>query len=210
MPPRAGDTLAAAARKILQQPEPGLKAEWTQQAAELWRSGIISDTHADGEPLPPATPGRSSKVNAHVNHIVASSQVLRGQHHVTCILLSMIDNAQVKLVQPWEVPKIGRGGTPASRIAMTHSLCHIEGVAVDLAWDNIARFVPHVALPRAFCDDFVAVAEDEARHFTLLEVGTQPSAAFAGYDQDAVWLPYTANAGGDLVLLRDVICGLAA
>jgi uncharacterized ferritin-like protein (DUF455 family) len=136
VPPRAGDTLAAAARKILQQPEPGLKAEWTQQAAELWRSGGISDTHADGEPLPPATPGRSSKV---------------------------------KLVQPWEVPKIGRGGTPASRIAMTHSLCHIEGVAVDLAWDNIARFVPQVALPRAFCDDFVAVAEDEARHFTLLE-----------------------------------------
>jgi uncharacterized ferritin-like protein (DUF455 family) len=79
--------------------------------------------------------------------------------------------AQVKLVQPWEVPKLGRGGTLASRIAMTHSLCHIEGVAVDLAWDNIARFVPDAALPRAFCDDFVAVAEDEARHFTLLQVG---------------------------------------
>lgn len=78
--------------------------------------------------------------------------------------------AQVKLVQPWEVPKLGKGGTPASRIAITHSLCHIEGVAVDLAWDAIARFVPSGAVPRAFCDDFVAVAEDEARHFTLLEV----------------------------------------
>lgn len=97
-----------------------------------------------------------------------------------CLLLSIIDPAQVKLVQPWEVPKIGRGGTPASRIAMTHSLCHIEGVAVDLAWDNIARFVPQVGVPRAFCDDFVAVAEDEARHFTLLEVGSASALAENG------------------------------
>lgn len=79
-------------------------------------------------------------------------------------------HTQVRLVQPWEMPKLGRGGTAASRIAMTHSLCHIEGVAVDLAWDAIARFAPSGAVPRAFCDDFVTVAEDEARHFSLLEV----------------------------------------
>ena len=52
-----------------------------------------------------------------------------------------------------------------------HSLTHIESVAVDLAWDAIARFgVEGIGyqLPRAFFDDFVAVAEDEARHFGLL------------------------------------------
>lgn len=74
-------------------------------------------------------------------------------------------------MQPWDVPKLGRGGTPASRIAMLHSLVHIEGSAVDLAWDVIARFGPGNGLPRAFWDDFVAVAQDEARHFTVLEVG---------------------------------------
>ena len=52
--------------------------------------------------------------------------------------------------------------------AMLHSLVHIEGVAVDLAWDAVARFGR--AMPRAFSNDFVAVAEDEARHFTLLKV----------------------------------------
>ncbi len=78
---------------------------------------------------------------------------------------------QVRLVQPWDVPKLGRGGTPASRISMLHSLVHIEGSAVDLAWDVIARFGPGNGLPRAFWDDFVAVAQDEARHFTVLEVG---------------------------------------
>lgn len=52
-----------------------------------------------------------------------------------------------------------------------HSLTHIESVAVDLAWDAIARFGSNgtgYQLPREFFDDFVAVAEDEARHFRLL------------------------------------------
>lgn len=80
----------------------------------------------------------------------------------------------MQLVQPWKVPKLGRGGTPASRIAMLHSLVHIEGSAVNLAWDVIARFAPAGGLPRAFCHDFVAVAQDEARHFSILEVGACP------------------------------------
>lgn len=52
-----------------------------------------------------------------------------------------------------------------------HSLTHIESVAVDLAWDAIARFGSTEMgyhLPHEFFDDFVTVAEDEARHFRLL------------------------------------------
>jgi hypothetical protein len=52
-----------------------------------------------------------------------------------------------------------------------HSLTHIESVAVDLAWDAIARFGNcdmGYQLPKEFFDDFVAVAEDEARHFRIL------------------------------------------
>jgi Protein of unknown function (DUF455) len=54
--------------------------------------------------------------------------------------------------------------------AILHSLAHIESWAVDLAWDIIARFGQNASyeLPRAFFDDFVAVAEDEGRHFKLL------------------------------------------
>ena len=44
---------------------------------------------------------------------------------------------------------------------------HIELNAVDLAWDLIARFAD-ADLPRAFYDDWIAVADDEARHFALL------------------------------------------
>ena len=53
------------------------------------------------------------------------------------------------------------------RIALIHALAHIELNAIDLAWDIIARFHDG-GLPRAFYDDWVGVAAQEAEHFTLL------------------------------------------
>jgi len=72
-----------------------------------------------------------------------------------------------ELKQPRDVPRRSIGAAPKGRIALLHALAHIELNAVDLAWDLIARFSGE-ALPRAFFDDWVAVADDEARHFTLL------------------------------------------
>ena len=45
---------------------------------------------------------------------------------------------------------------------MIHSLVHIESVAIDLSWDIIARYA-NSKLPKEFYDDFVKVAEDEAK-----------------------------------------------
>ncbi len=61
--------------------------------------------------------------------------------------------------------KIGPG--PSGRIALLHALAHIELNAVDLAWDIVARFT-HEGLPHDFYDDWVRVADEEAKHFTLL------------------------------------------
>jgi hypothetical protein len=41
-PPSADDTLVNAALKVLLQPSPWKKAEFTQQAVELWRSGCYT------------------------------------------------------------------------------------------------------------------------------------------------------------------------
>ena len=60
-----------------------------------------------------------------------------------------------------------RIGTPEGRIAFIHAIAHIELNAIDLAWDMVARFTA-VELPDAFYADWVGVAADEARHFTLL------------------------------------------
>lgn len=75
--------------------------------------------------------------------------------------------AKPALLPPADVPrrKINRG--TAGRIAQLHALAHIELNAVDLAWDIIARF-SGCDLPRPFYDDWVLVADEEAKHFGLL------------------------------------------
>jgi uncharacterized ferritin-like protein (DUF455 family) len=71
-----------------------------------------------------------------------------------------------ELLLPNKMPKRGKAGSEANRIALLHALAHIEFNAIDLAWDAAARF--GAGLPRAFTDDWVQVGDDEARHFGLL------------------------------------------
>ncbi|KNZ62079.1 hypothetical protein VP01_1316g6 [Puccinia sorghi] len=62
----------------------------------------------------------------------------------------------VHMVRPGDVAKRGKGGSVANRIKLLHALANIELWAIDLAWDIITRFAQE------------KVAEDEAKHFTLL------------------------------------------
>ena len=71
------------------------------------------------------------------------------------------------LLSPAEMPKRGKGGTDRGRIAMLHALAHIEFVAIDLAFDLIGRFGGD--FPRAFVDEWMRVAAEEAMHFALLD-----------------------------------------
>ena len=69
-----------------------------------------------------------------------------------------------RLVPPREVPKRGLG-TREGKAAFVHAIAHIEFNAIDLAWDAVYRFR---GMPRGFYADWVGIAHDEARHFTLL------------------------------------------
>ncbi|MEI6559891.1 MAG: ferritin-like domain-containing protein [Rhodospirillaceae bacterium] len=69
---------------------------------------------------------------------------------------------------PREMVRRGRAVSVKGRVAMLHALAHIELNAIDLAWDLIARFDAD-DMPKPFYDDWVTVADDEARHFELLE-----------------------------------------
>jgi uncharacterized ferritin-like protein (DUF455 family) len=71
------------------------------------------------------------------------------------------------LLPPRAMPKRRNFGSAAGRIALLHALAHIELNAIDLAWDLLARF-GNPELPRAFFDDWVGVAAEEAVHFGLL------------------------------------------
>ena len=74
-----------------------------------------------------------------------------------------------RLVPPRDLPRRGFG-TIEGRAAFIHAVAHIEFNAIDLAWDAVYRFR---AMPREYYADWVGVASDEARHFTLLRARLQ-------------------------------------
>ncbi|XP_057798839.1 uncharacterized protein LOC131014767 [Salvia miltiorrhiza] len=97
--------------------------------------------------------------------------------------------SNVKLVSPSEMPKLGKAGSLQSRQALVHSLVHTESWAIDLSWDIIARFGKQEAMPRDFFTDFVKVAQDEGRHFTLLAERLKELGSFYGAlpAHDGLW-----------------------
>jgi uncharacterized ferritin-like protein (DUF455 family) len=69
-----------------------------------------------------------------------------------------------RLVAPRDLPRRSLA-TEEGRAALVHAVAHIEFNAIDLAWDAVARFR---GMPEAYYRDWVGVATDEARHFSLL------------------------------------------
>jgi uncharacterized ferritin-like protein (DUF455 family) len=92
-----------------------------------------------------------------------------------------------ELLPPNRMPKRGRGGSERGRIALIHSLAHIEFVAIDLAFDAVGRF--GAEFPRGFTDDWMAVGADEAMHFALVERRLNRLGSFYGAmpAHDGLW-----------------------
>ncbi|MEM9279981.1 MAG: DUF455 family protein, partial [Pseudomonadota bacterium] len=85
------------------------------------------------------------------------------------------------LLPPSEVPKRPLNSL-RGRKALVHAIAHIELNAIDLALDIIVRFAWQ-RIPRSFFDGWMMVAEEEAKHFTLLR------GRLAQYDMDYGDLP---------------------
>ncbi|MEZ5855103.1 MAG: ferritin-like domain-containing protein [Hyphomicrobiaceae bacterium] len=112
--------------------------------------------------------------------------------------------AKPLLLAPREMPRRSSHGL-RGRIALLHSLAHIELNAIDMTWDLIGRFA-HASLPRNFLDDWVRVGLEEAEHFTLL---TQRLAELdAAYGDlpahDGLWQAAHAT-GGSLIARLAVV-----
>ena len=110
------------------------------------------------------------------------------------------------LLLPREMPRRTTSGLDG-RIALVHSLAHIELNAVDMTWDLVGRF-SRAPVPRAFYDDWVQVGLEEAKHFGLLskrliELGSWYGAHPA---HDGLW--QAAQATADSLLARVAIVPL--
>ncbi len=114
------------------------------------------------------------------------------------------------LRSPRDMPKRRNFGSPTGRIALLHALAHIELNAIDLAWDLIARFgvarFGEAGLPHAFFDDWVAVAAEEAQHFSLLSARLASLGAAYGDlpAHDGLWEAAAATAHDPLARLAVV------
>ncbi len=72
---------------------------------------------------------------------------------------------QPKLVTHLEVPKRSIH-TPLGFAAMVHSIAHIEWNAIRLALDAVWRFD---GMPSSYYEEWMRVADEETKHFNLLE-----------------------------------------
>ncbi len=70
------------------------------------------------------------------------------------------------IVPPQNVPKRRNLTTREGQILLIHAVAHIEYSAIDLALDAAYRFVD---MPKEYYDDWLKVADDEIRHFLMLE-----------------------------------------
>ncbi|HLD23949.1 MAG TPA: ferritin-like domain-containing protein [Sulfuricurvum sp.] len=70
------------------------------------------------------------------------------------------------VIDPKEVPRRTKLNTPHGQILLLHAIAHIEYSAIDLALDAVYRFR---GLNEAFESDWLVVAEDEVRHFEMIE-----------------------------------------
>lgn len=69
-----------------------------------------------------------------------------------------------ELVPPQQVPRRSPF-TAEGHCALMHSIAHIEFNAIDLALDAIWRFAD---MPESYYRDWLQVAQEEAKHFTML------------------------------------------
>lgn len=92
-----------------------------------------------------------------------------------------------EFLPPNKMPKRGKAGSLNNRISLLHALAHIELNAIDLAWDIVLRFGEE--LGQEFAQDWLEVADDEARHFLLLEKRLNELESFYGAlpAHDGLW-----------------------
>ncbi|HET7930759.1 MAG TPA: ferritin-like domain-containing protein [Rhodanobacteraceae bacterium] len=90
-----------------------------------------------------------------------------------------------RLVLPRDVPQRGLG-SDEGRAALVHAVAHIEFNAINLAWDAVYRFR---GMPDDYYRDWVGVAHDEARHFTMLSARlAQLGHAYGDFDaHNGLW-----------------------
>lgn len=84
-----------------------------------------------------------------------------------------------RIIPVYQMPKPKDLGV-ASNVWMLHSLAHVELNAIDLSLDTLVRFISETKEPEDFAADFLSIAEDEARHFSMLSKRLEALGSYYG------------------------------
>lgn len=118
---------------------------------------------------------KAKQTRAYVKNLLDENNINIG--NVTNIPTRPARPDKPELRHPNDMPKRRKAGSDKSKIALLHAIAHIELNAIDLAWDIMARFSNYsdqnqnsgFTLPIEFYNDWLKVADDEAKHFLMLE-----------------------------------------
>jgi uncharacterized ferritin-like protein (DUF455 family) len=87
-------------------------------------------------------------------------------NHKACELINPSYSDFLEIVKPTTLPKIKNFNTLEGKKYLIHTILHIEYSAIDLALDAALRFKN---MPKEYYKDWLEVADDEIRHFLMLE-----------------------------------------
>jgi uncharacterized ferritin-like protein (DUF455 family) len=113
---------------------------------------------------------------------------------------------------PSKMPKRSNRGEKG-KIALLHAIAHIELNAIDLAWDLIARFgAPDLSRSLNHVDRWVAIAAEEAKHFSMLNGRLRQLGSYYGAlpAHDGLWEAAEATSNDLLARLAVVPLSLEA
>lgn len=179
IPAETPTTLTDWACFILNTPDPDEKVAFTREALRLLREGKFNYPEGIiGKQKPPSKPPR----------------------------LPIREDAKPA--------KMGKAGSNKSQLVYLHNVTHIEQWAIDLAWDLIARFSRPFSneensepMPLSFFEDWATIAEEEAKHFSLLRSRLEAKGSYYGAykTQDGLWDSAHATAH-DIKARLSIVC----
>ncbi|MFY9142532.1 ferritin-like domain-containing protein [Sulfuricurvum sp.] len=93
-------------------------------------------------------------------------EAVRDSHAPTTIFVNPSYRDFCTITDPKEVPRRTKLNTAQGQTLLLHAIAHIEYSAIDLALDAVYRFR---GLGEAYERDWLEVADDEVRHFEMID-----------------------------------------
>lgn len=116
--------------------------------------------------LAEADPRRKAEAATALRHQWLAGELTLDSKHALVAQLEIPGRPEKPDLVPPLAVKRRAMNTVEGRATLIHALAHIEFNAINLALDAVWRFAD---MPRAYYEDWLQVAQEEAYHFTLLD-----------------------------------------